>query len=178
VRCFFPTIAVCLACLAGWASAAAQAQDTLALENGRLGLSFDQRTGTLTAIHNKLAGETYAVSGDEFAVEAVEFGIEFGKPKLAAVKQSGGTLDARYEADGMTVEVTYALRGENHFAEKQITLTATRNYGLKKLVLSAKKGSGAFCAQHPSGRSGKMLLTPFSAPSARRGPAWRCAFLR
>jgi hypothetical protein len=67
--------------------------------------------------------------------------------------------------------VTYALRGENHFAEKQITLTATRNYGLKKLVLSAKKGSGAFCAQHPSGRSGKMLLTPFSASESytRRG---------
>ena|GEM_PF-3976732 len=25
-----------------------------------------------------------------------------------------------------------------------------------------KKGSGTFCAQHPSGRSGKMYLTPFS----------------
>ncbi|MCU0873484.1 MAG: hypothetical protein MUE50_14175 [Pirellulaceae bacterium] len=136
MKSLFPTITFCLACLAGWASAAAQAQDTLTLENGRLGLNFDQRTGTLTAIHNKLTGETYAVSGDEFAVEAVEFGIEFGKLKLAAMKQSGGTLDARYETDGMTVEVTYCLRGENHFAEKHITLTSTRNYGLKKVVLS------------------------------------------
>jgi Fe-S-cluster-containing hydrogenase component 2 len=28
-----------------------------------------------------------------------------------------------------------------------------------------EKGAGAFCAQHPSGRSGKRLLTPFPGPA-------------
>jgi VanZ family protein len=30
---------------------------------------------------------------------------------------------------------------------------------------SAKKGSGTICAKHPSGRSGKRFLTPFSFPA-------------
>jgi hypothetical protein len=33
---------------------------------------------------------------------------------------------------------------------------------LAALAPGQKKGSGAFCAQHPLGRSGKRLLTPFS----------------
>jgi glutamate synthase (NADPH/NADH) small chain len=32
-----------------------------------------------------------------------------------------------------------------------------------------EKGSGAFCAEHPSGRSGKRLLTPFPIPIHAKG---------
>jgi hypothetical protein len=151
-------LAVCLTALTVCAA------EPLRLENNTLALRFDATSGTLTAVENKLTGETYAVSGDEFAIEAVEFGIEFGKTKLAAVKQSGGTLDARYEADGMTVEVTYALRGENHFAEKQVTLTATRNYGLKKLVLS-RPAFAAGVQIVPYRYSKHIRLTPGEEPN-------------
>jgi hypothetical protein len=37
--------------------------------------------------------------------------------------------------------------------------------GVVVLDLAWKKGSGLFCAQHPSGRSGKRVLTPFSRPN-------------
>ena len=34
--------------------------------------------------------------------------------------------------------------------------------GLFLLVTAEKKGTGTICAQHPSGRSGKLYLSPFS----------------
>ncbi|MFH1267948.1 MAG: hypothetical protein ABIK89_19695, partial [Planctomycetota bacterium] len=159
MRSLFTTIAVCLACLAWWAPAAAQGQDTLTLENGRLGLTFDRKTGTLTAIHNKLAGETYQVQGDEFDVEAVEFRVGSAGAKLASLEAQGDSLKARYEADGLTVEIAYSLRGENHFAEKQITLTSTRNYGLKKVVLS-----------RPTFAAAGLQVVPYRYPKYGRKP--------
>ena len=57
-------------------SAAAAGLNTgqaVVLDNDQLGLVFDRQTGTLSAIKNKLADETYDVQGDEFEVEAVEF---------------------------------------------------------------------------------------------------------
>ena len=99
MRSLFTTIAVCLACLAAWAPAAARAQETLTLENGCLGLTFDRKTGTLSAVHNKLAGETYPVQGDAFEVEAVEFRVGSAGARLASLERQGDALLARYEAD-------------------------------------------------------------------------------
>ncbi|MBI5395937.1 MAG: hypothetical protein HZA91_11625 [Verrucomicrobia bacterium] len=114
----------------------ASAAEPLCLENDKLALRFDSASGRLTAIENKLTGESYGVSGDEFAIEAVEFGIEFAKLKPAAVKRAGDTLTARYEGGGMTVAVAWTLRHNHHFAEKRMTLTAPRDYGLKKVTVS------------------------------------------
>ena len=86
----FAVMTMCLACLTWWATAPAQGQDMLTLENGRLGLSFDRTTGTLVAIRNKLAGETYQVRGDEFEVEAVAFRTALGDAKLASVQCQTG----------------------------------------------------------------------------------------
>jgi hypothetical protein len=127
---------ICLACLAWCACALAQGQEPLTLENSRLGLNVDPKTGTLVAIHNKLAGETYQVRDDLFEVEAVEFRVGLAEAKLASLQREGDVLKARYAADGMTIEVTYRLRGEDHFAEKHLTLTSTGNFGLKKVILS------------------------------------------
>ena len=52
---------------------------------------------------NKVTGETYAVTGDESAVEAVEFGGEFAQRKPAAGKLAGDSLTARYEDGAMNV---------------------------------------------------------------------------
>jgi hypothetical protein len=136
MKSLFPTIAACLACLAGWASAAAQAQETLTLENGRLGLSVDRKTGSLVAVHNKLTGETYQVRGDEFDVEAVEFRAGLADAKLETLQREAEAVKARYQSGAVVIEVIYTLRGDSHFAEKKLTLISSRNYGLKKLVLS------------------------------------------
>ena len=44
---------------------------------------------------------------------------------------------------------------------KDITLTATHPAFAVEYELSAEKGTGAFCAEHPSGPTGKRLLSPF-----------------
>lgn len=118
------------------ASSLAGAQGAVVLENRRLGLTFDRTTGTLVAIHNKLAGETYQVGGDQFGVEAVEFRIEQADCKLTAIEQQGQTLKAEYETAGVTVGVTYTLAPDRHYVEKQVVLTCDRPYGLRKVVLS------------------------------------------
>jgi len=124
------------ACLALLGCARASAQDAPVLENARLGLTFDAKTGTLTALENKLTGEIYAIRGDEFAVEAVEFRLDFPDATRASAGLRDGAFHAQYLGEGMIVEVVYALAENNHFAEKRLTLTSTRDYGLKKLVLS------------------------------------------
>ena len=159
MRNFFATMTICLACAAGWASATARGQETLTLENGCLGLSFDRSTGSLIAVQNKLTGETYRASGDEFAIEAVEFGLAFSQLKPVAVKLSGNTLSARYEAEAMHVEVAWTLRGNQHFAEKQMTLICNRPCGLKNVVVS-----------QPTFSAEGLRIVPYRYPKFERQP--------
>jgi hypothetical protein len=123
------------------ASGRVGAQESLRLENGRIGLSFDRKTGTLTAIDNKLAAETYQIRGDECNIDAVEFHAALADLKLLSLDRQGDAVMARYRGKGMMVEATYTLRGENHFAEKRLTLVCDRKYGLKKVVVSRPKFS-------------------------------------
>ncbi len=57
----------------------ASAAASLRLENDTIALRFDAASGVLTAVENKLAGETYAVGGDEFAVETVESEVDLSR---------------------------------------------------------------------------------------------------
>ena len=130
-------------CFALLASSPTRAEDRLVLQNERLGLTFDRQTGTLTALENKLAEETYKISGDEFAVEAEAFRLDFPDAALASLEIEGEAVRARYQGAGLTVEVSYTLGRENHFAEKQMILTSNRNYALRKVVLSRPSFSAA-----------------------------------
>ena len=135
----------------------------MTLQNEQLGLVFDRNTGTLTAIENRLTGETYGVQGDEFEVEAVQFHTGFADAKLVGLAVEGKTLTASYQSETsgvtaglsssavrtvgqanrgtlLTIHVRYTLRG--HFAEKELTLTCGRNCGLKKVVVSRPTFSG------------------------------------
>jgi hypothetical protein len=118
------------------ASGNAWAEEALRLENGRIGLSFDRKTGTLQAIDNKLTGETYQIRGDECNIAAVEFNAAFPDLKLVSLDRQGDAVTARYQGKGLTVEATYTLRGENQFAEKRLTLACEHKYGLKTVVVS------------------------------------------
>jgi hypothetical protein len=120
----------------------AHSQGALRLENGRIGLSFDRESGTLAAIENKLTGENYEVRGEQWGIAAVEFRAAPADLKLASLERQGEVVTARYQGGGMSVEAAYALRGENHFAEKRLTLTCGRKCGLKKVVVSRPTFSG------------------------------------
>lgn len=120
----------------------AEAQGPLVLENACLGLRFERSTGTLAAIHNKLTGEVYQITGDRFAIEAVDFRLEFADAKLTLLAQQGHAVKIRYQRDGVTVDVTYTLAPDRHFAEKQVEVTRDRPYGMKKVVLSRPAFSG------------------------------------
>ena len=44
------------------------------------------------------------------------------------------------------------------------------HHGWIEEIASREKGSGLFCAKHPSGRSGKRVLTPFPHPWVSKSP--------
>jgi hypothetical protein len=149
------------------ASAPVRAQAELVLENSRVGLSFDRTTGTLAVIQNRLTGESYQVSGDKFALEAVEFRLDFADARLTSLKQQGGTLSAQYKGGGTTIHVTYTLVPGGHFAEKRIAVTCNRPFGLKKMVLS-----------RPTFSAADLRLISYRFPKFRRKPGEEpnCAF--
>ena len=121
-------------------SVQAEPQETLRLENDRIGLSFARKTGALVAVENKLATETYQVQGDEFEVEAVQFRVGLADARLVGLAVEGDTLRADYRSNDLVIRVLYTLR--DHFAEKQMTLTSRRDYGLKKLIVTRLRLSG------------------------------------
>ena len=87
-------------------SACAWAQEPIYLENSRMRLSFDSKSGTLKAMENKLTAETYGIRGDEWEIDAVEFQAKSADLKLALLSCQGEVVKARYASDRITVEVT------------------------------------------------------------------------
>ena len=109
-------------------SACAWAQQPRYLENSRMRLSFDSKSGTLKTMENKLTAEIYGICGDEWEVEAVEFQAKSADLKLASLSCQGEVVTARYASDRIIVEVTYTLHGENHFVEKR-AIGSSRSVG-------------------------------------------------
>lgn len=140
---YFAAAAACLACCGPAAGSQARAEEPLVLENARLALQFEKATGTLTAIENTRTDETYRVGGDEFSVEAVEFDLDFQDVKRDSLELEDEALRVRYQGREMSVEVTYTLGRENHFAEKRMVLICRRDCGLKRLVVSRPVFSAA-----------------------------------
>ena len=118
-----------------------QATQSLVLQSDRLALVFDRKTGTLTALQNKLTGETYQVQGDRFEIEATQFRVGFADAKLVSLDLQANTLKVTYRAGELSIEVRYALRGR--FVEKYITITSRRDYALKTSVVSGPAFSAA-----------------------------------
>ncbi len=98
------------------------------LQNDQLGLAFDRKTGTLKAVKNKLAGETYKVKSDRFDIDAVEFQVLFADAKLVGLSRGENTLTANYRSDKLNIQARYTLRG--HFVEKVLTLSDGPKYGI------------------------------------------------
>ncbi|NLE99889.1 MAG: hypothetical protein GX601_02815 [Anaerolineales bacterium] len=123
------------------------------LSNQKLALTINPN-GSLVEIENRLTGERYAVSGDEFEVEATDFRFTQAEAQFEGLDCWDGTVQARYRFGPVRVEVTYTLKGDQAFAEKQVTLTARQDYGLLRVVLGrpsfAAEGLELVCYRHPN----------------------------
>jgi hypothetical protein len=106
------------------------------LENGCLAASFDNRTGALQLLANKLTGEVYRVRDDAFRIDATDWQVDFHDAKLASLKTRPGALEMRYEHPRLRVEVTFTLGTEHHFIEKRLTLSGDQAYGLRRVIVS------------------------------------------
>jgi len=159
VRSRFTTVMIGVACLAWLGFARTQGQESLTLENSRVGLGFDRSTGSLVAIQNKLTGETYSVRGDEFTIETAQCTVAFSQLKPVAVYLTGDTFTASYEGEAIHAEVAWTLDGLHHFAEKRMTLTCARNCGLKNVILS-----------RPTFAADGLRIVPYRYPKFQRKP--------
>jgi hypothetical protein len=117
-------------------ASAIEATDSLCLENDRLALSFDRRTGACTAIQGKLCGETYQVNDDEFAVETTEFRLKFADAKFTSLNLRREAMEANYEGSAVAVQISRTSHRHDHFAEKRVVLGFKRDGGLKHVGLS------------------------------------------
>ncbi len=113
--------------------------DTI-LENSRLRLAFSA-AGTLNAVDNRLTGETYQLTGDEFAIETTDARRDFADFALAACEVLPGEIQLRYQCDLFAVDIRYTLGQEQHFVEKRMTITLTRDCGVCRVVLSESEFS-------------------------------------
>src|SRR5215211_960934 len=69
--CLLLIVCAC-ACLGEPSRALAEAGDCFRLENARIAVHLDKRSGGITAIENKLAGERYRVDDPGFKIQAGE----------------------------------------------------------------------------------------------------------
>jgi hypothetical protein len=126
---------------------------TTALETAALRLEFDRAAGGLIAITNKLTGETYAVSGDAFAIETTAFRRAQAEMRQVAWSATAEAVTARYADADIEVEVTYELRPVDHFFQKRLAVTFAAAGGVKQIVVSRPvitlAGLEIVCCRHP-----------------------------
>jgi hypothetical protein len=122
----------------------AGADPSAVLRSDTLAASVNSHTGALESIENRLTGDVYAISGDEFCVEASAWRVDFSDMKLVALTLQPGKVEARYEHPRLLVEVTYTLGDGRHFLEKQLWLSCSEDCGLTQVTVSRPE----FVADH------------------------------
>jgi len=123
------------------------------LENAVLNLAFDRAAGGLTAITNKLTGETYGITGDAFAVESAR--LRRGQAEMPQVEWTTtvSSLTARYADADLTVDIVYDLRPGDHFLQKRMAVTFAAADGVTQITVSRPvftlTGLNIVCYRHP-----------------------------
>src|SRR5271156_1163053 len=86
------------------------------VESDQVAALVDRSTGALVALKNKLTGETYSISGDQFQFETQPAVIGLGDAKLISVDVKPLAWTAKYRQGDTEVEAVYTVR--HHFLEK------------------------------------------------------------
>ena len=128
----------------------------LVLENASIRLHFNRELGTLTAIDNRLSGESYSVERDDFEVEIEEYQYFRGRatPKLReltlgrrdlnlrAVHLAQDRLTLEFGDGSYTLGVDYVLHAEGAFYEKHLTLTSDLKFTWRRALISVLRIGG------------------------------------
>jgi len=125
-----------LVCVAAPVAIGSAAAEPLVLQDPCIRLEFDRSTGSLTAIHNRLTGESYGVQGDLFSIELGSETVEQTRARLLSIAPGRDRIAAEYQAEGLRVRVTYALAAKSSFLEKRLELTFGRGDALKSVTIS------------------------------------------
>jgi hypothetical protein len=104
------------------------------LENNKIKLSITDG-GRLESVGNLLASETYSFNADFFVVETNlgEFSNRAAKP--ASVKADARQVEFRYEFDAVEISLVYAIKPDNAFIRRWLTVRNTGAMRLKNLTL-------------------------------------------
>lgn len=123
------------------------------LQNNQLGLTFDRTTAALQAINNKVAGETYQLEGDEFAVEFDAQTVQARDMIPAEPVLTNTEACFRFIHPLVTAELRYTLLPGRHFAEKRLALTFAQSTALRHVTLGTPKCTSLnlaiACYRHP-----------------------------
>lgn len=126
---------------------------TYVLHNSRLSLGLDEKTGAMIRLENKLTGEVYPITGDEFAVKTAQWDVGFSDVKLASLSRQPGRIVARYEHPKLDIEIAFSLGQEQAFIQKKLQMTFKEACGLKEVVVSkptfSAEGLQTVCYRYP-----------------------------
>ena len=111
------------------------ATEPLRLENARIAVEIDRRTGAMRSIRDKEQDVTYPFSGTGFEVTTATGIVRSVKALSAGVK--GGEAVLRFADGGLEVKLHYTLGAEDRFVEKWLEIKASdgKPYFLKSVVL-------------------------------------------
>jgi len=119
----------------------------------------------------------YVSPGRDFPPEMIELSA------AARDGDSGGPiLNSRGELAGVLFGAAWGHTTGSHCGRVSRFLSSVadefQRLGTSPAMIarqSQKKGTGPICAKHPSGRSGKLDLSPFSAVAGREQAGWRAS---
>lgn len=129
----------------------------LVIENDCLGVQFDPHTGGITCLTNKLTGEKYPLTTDEFELDASPTPVRQRAAKLVSLDLQPQQATAVYQHGDIEIHTTYVLSG--HFVEKRLSITFPTACELKHLVIS-----------RPTIASSDLQFVPYRYPKYQRKP--------
>ena len=122
---------------------------TISLQNNGLSVQFDDRTGALAAVTNRLTSESYKVKGAAFSLECNTGALEPGI--TSDVRLAGDSVEFDYELKEARVVVRYTAPAGRDFLRKTIRVTNTGSGQLiiHKLAAEQLEFSPAFSEVRP-----------------------------
>lgn len=122
---------VLIACL----NQACDAAQPLILENPRIAVEIDRRTGSLSPIRDKDLDVTYSMSGIGFEVVTTKGVLR--SEKALAVSAKAGHVELRFAGNGLDITLHYRLGAKDKFVEKWLAIKASdgKPFFLKSVAL-------------------------------------------
>jgi len=123
------------------------ATESLRLENPRIAVEIDRRTGAIRSICDEEQGVTYSFSGIGFEVTTETGSVR--SENAAEVKTGKDGAELRFTAGGLEIRLFYNLDPEDRFVEKWLEIKSEdgKPYFLKSVVLEDMK-TDAFSEIH------------------------------